>query len=104
MVDRKLSAHVISRFYRAPEVILMEKNYGFAIDMWSTGCIFAELLRQLKKADKKREHFILFGGTSSCFPLSPGEKSKALEGDQMSKIMNHLSPLNEDDTSFITDD
>ena len=77
-VDRKLSAHVISRFYRAPEVILMEKHYGYAIDMWSTGCIFAELL---KKMDKKKDHYILFGGTSSCFPLSPGEKSKALEND-----------------------
>jgi len=43
---RKLSAHICSRWYRAPECCLLEKNYGQAIDMWSIGCILAELLNQ----------------------------------------------------------
>ena len=43
---RKMSAHVCSRWYRAPECCLLEKNYGQAIDMWSIGCILAELLNQ----------------------------------------------------------
>lgn len=31
-------------FYRAPELLLGERGYGVAIDMWSIGCVMAELL------------------------------------------------------------
>lgn len=41
---RSLSNHVITRFYRPPEVIVLEKNYDQKVDMWSLGCMFAELL------------------------------------------------------------
>lgn len=34
--------YIQSRFYRAPEVIL-GSPYDFAIDMWSVGCLLAEL-------------------------------------------------------------
>ena len=44
---RTLSNHVISRFYRPPEIILMEKNYDACVDIWSVGCVFAELLNCL---------------------------------------------------------
>jgi len=29
-------------------LILMEKDYGEAIDIWSLGCIFAELLAKIE--------------------------------------------------------
>ncbi|KAI0004163.1 Pkinase-domain-containing protein [Russula compacta] len=35
---------VVTLWYRAPEILLGEKTYSTAIDMWSVGCIFAELL------------------------------------------------------------
>lgn len=34
----------MTRYYRAPEVILKASEYTKAIDVWSVGCIFAELL------------------------------------------------------------
>ena len=37
------SDYVVTRWYRAPEILLSEK-YGMAIDIWSLGCVFAELL------------------------------------------------------------
>lgn len=37
---------VMSRWYRAPEVLLNIQNYGPAIDIWSAGCIFAELINR----------------------------------------------------------
>jgi mitogen-activated protein kinase 1/3 len=43
-MKRELTGHVVTRWYRAPELILLEKDYGPAIDIWSVGCIFAELL------------------------------------------------------------
>lgn len=34
---------VVTLWYRAPEILLGEKEYTPAIDIWSVGCIFAEL-------------------------------------------------------------
>ena len=31
-------------WYRAPEVLLGSRHYSTAIDMWSVGCIFAEMV------------------------------------------------------------
>ena len=39
-----LTDYVASRWYRAPEVLLGASNYSKAIDMWSVGCILAEML------------------------------------------------------------
>jgi dual specificity tyrosine-phosphorylation-regulated kinase 2/3/4 len=41
--DQRIYTYIQSRFYRAPEVIMGSK-YGMPIDMWSLGCILAELL------------------------------------------------------------
>ena len=49
-MKRELTGHVVTRWYRAPELILLEKDYGPAIDMWSVGCIFAELLGMMKES------------------------------------------------------
>jgi mitogen-activated protein kinase 1/3 len=43
-----MTQHVVTRWYRAPEVILMLDIYTTAIDIWSVGCIFAELLSMMK--------------------------------------------------------
>ena len=39
-----LTEYVVTRWYRAPEVILSASEYSNQIDVWSIGCIFAELL------------------------------------------------------------
>ena len=41
---KELTEYVITRWYRAPEVILCPSEYSKAVDIWSIGCIFAELL------------------------------------------------------------
>jgi dual specificity tyrosine-phosphorylation-regulated kinase 2/3/4 len=58
----RIYSYIQSRFYRAPEVILGGR-YGMAIDMWSFGCILAELY--------------------TGFPLLPGED----EGDQLAAMI-----------------
>lgn len=36
--------YVVSRYYRAPELLLACNKYDFTIDMWAAGCIIFELL------------------------------------------------------------
>lgn len=59
--------YIQSRFYRSPEVIL-GMTYGMAIDMWSVGCILAELY--------------------TGYPLFPGEN----EQEQLACIMEVFGP------------
>jgi serine/threonine protein kinase len=37
-------AYICSRYYRAPELIFGAVHYSTAIDIWSLGCVLAELL------------------------------------------------------------
>eukprot|EP00158_Paraphelidium_tribonemae_P008904 Partr_v1_DN28721_c0_g1_i2_m62788 putative mitogen-activated protein kinase len=39
-----MTEYVATRWYRAPEIMLSFQNYTKAIDIWSVGCIFAEML------------------------------------------------------------
>lgn len=39
-----MTEYVVTRWYRAPELLLCCDNYDTSIDVWSVGCIFAELL------------------------------------------------------------
>ena len=41
-----LTDYVTMRYYRAPELLLVNNYYSTAIDIWSVGCIFAELLNR----------------------------------------------------------
>lgn len=36
--------YIVSRYYRAPELILACSDYSEKIDIWAIGCIFAEFL------------------------------------------------------------
>ncbi|RZS10918.1 hypothetical protein BHM03_00042202 [Ensete ventricosum] len=37
-------SYICSRYYRAPELIFGATEYTTSIDMWSAGCVIAELL------------------------------------------------------------
>ncbi|KIW03554.1 uncharacterized protein PV09_05314 [Verruconis gallopava] len=63
----KVYTYIQSRFYRSPEVIL-GMSYGIPIDMWSLGCILAELL--------------------TGYPIFPGEN----EQEQLACIMEIFGP------------
>jgi mitogen-activated protein kinase 1/3 len=43
-LKRSLSNHVVARWYRPPEIILVQKNYTSKVDIWSTGCVLSEML------------------------------------------------------------
>jgi len=51
----KLTQLVVTLWYRAPELLLGATRYGQAIDMWSIGCIFGELLTREPLLQGKNE-------------------------------------------------
>eukprot|EP00828_Plagiopyla_frontata_P008002 TRINITY_DN13896_c0_g1_i1.p1 TRINITY_DN13896_c0_g1~~TRINITY_DN13896_c0_g1_i1.p1 ORF type:complete len:484 (-),score=71.73 TRINITY_DN13896_c0_g1_i1:72-1523(-) len=113
---RGLTKHVVTRWYRAPEIILVEKNYSEAIDIWSFGCIFAELQNTIKEnVNDYKKRKALFPG-NSCFPLSPKiDKSNTSEEckekkefprqreDQLNLIFSIIGTPSEEEVDFVTD-
>jgi nemo like kinase len=39
-----MTQEVVTQYYRAPEILMGAKHYSAAVDVWSVGCIFGELL------------------------------------------------------------
>jgi len=39
-----MTSRVVTLWYRPPELLLGATDYGVGIDLWSAGCILAELL------------------------------------------------------------
>jgi len=69
---RTYTHEVVTLWYRAPEILLGGKQYSMPMDIWSIGCIFAELVNRA--------------------PLFPGDS----EIDQLFKIFRLLGTPNEE--------
>ncbi|KAL3526553.1 hypothetical protein ACH5RR_011209 [Cinchona calisaya] len=41
--NQQLTSRVVTLWYRPPELLLGSTNYGLTVDLWSLGCVFAEL-------------------------------------------------------------
>lgn len=79
--DYELTEYVVTRWYRAPEVMCSCQEYDVAIDVWSVGCILAELHGRK--------------------PLFPGDDYIK----QMNLIFNVLgTPQSREDMKFITNE
>ncbi|XP_076364595.1 serine/threonine-protein kinase NLK-like isoform X2 [Tachypleus tridentatus] len=42
--NRHMTQEVVTQYYRSPELLMGAKHYTSSVDVWSVGCIFAELL------------------------------------------------------------
>ncbi len=101
-LQTQLTKHVVTRWYRAPELILMATDYTAMIDVWSLGCIFAELLQTLETkataqagaAAERRAKRPIFPG-QSCYPLSAGRRREEIDIDQfMHELETETHQLN----------
>lgn len=75
-----LTEYVATRWYRAPEIMLNSKGYTKSIDMWSVGCILAEML--------------------SNRPIFPGKHYL----DQLNHILGVLGSPSQEDLECIIND
>jgi serine/threonine protein kinase len=65
-------AQVVTLWYRAPEILLGSKHYATPVDIWSVGCIFAEMVNGR--------------------PLFPGDS----EIDELFRVFRYLGTPNEE--------
>lgn len=77
-VETELTEYVVTRWYRAPEIMLGCMNYSGDVDVWALGCIFAEMI--------------------SRKPLFPGQDYI----DQLHLIMNTLGAPKHEDLGFLS--
>ncbi|KAJ3682094.1 hypothetical protein LUZ60_014667 [Juncus effusus] len=75
---RTFTHEVVTLWYRAPEILLGSRQYSTPVDMWSVGCIFAEMVTQR--------------------PLFPGDS----EIDELFKIFRVLGTPNEETWPGVT--
>merc|ERR1712190_504021 len=75
-----LTEYVVTRWYRAPEVMLLPKQYTASVDLWSVGCILGEI----------------FGRE----PMFPGKHHI----DMISRIAKTLGSPTHDDLSWLPQD
>lgn len=101
-LKRQLTKHVVTRWYRAPELILIQP-YTSAVDIWSLGCILAELLsmQEGSVAGYEDRKPLFPGGT--CYPLSGDlDKIKSEDRlDQLSVIFGIIGFPSQEDISSI---
>jgi len=43
---KNFTHEVVTLWYRAPDILLGSKNYTTSVDIWSVGCIFAEIVNR----------------------------------------------------------
>ncbi|KAK2383647.1 Cell division control protein 2-B [Trifolium repens] len=75
---RTFTHEVVTLWYRAPEILLGSRQYSTPVDVWSVGCIFAEMINQR--------------------PLFPGDS----EIDELFKIFRIMGTPNEDTWPGVT--
>ncbi|CAL5024339.1 unnamed protein product [Urochloa decumbens] len=75
---RTFTHEVVTLWYRAPEILLGARHYSTPVDVWSVGCIFAEMVNQK--------------------PLFPGDS----EIDELFKIFRILGTPNEETWPGVT--
>ncbi|KAK6926214.1 Protein kinase domain [Dillenia turbinata] len=75
---RTFTHEVVTLWYRAPEILLGSRHYSTPVDVWSVGCIFAEMVNQR--------------------PLFPGDS----EIDELFKIFRVMGTPNDDTWPGVT--
>jgi mitogen-activated protein kinase 1/3 len=109
-LSRVMTRHVVTRWYRSPELPLYnDGQYTTAIDVWSIGCCYAEMLGMLDNGPESRyERKALFPG-GSCAPMSR-EKASSASGkdakgkekkDQLAVIMDVLGTPTESEIARV---
>lgn len=87
--NRTVYSYIQSRFYRCPEVMLGHP-YGMEIDMWSLGCVAAELFFGLPLFPGTSEYDMILRITQMLGPMPDGFLERCSKLDRYFKYNNHV--------------
>lgn len=96
----KMTQKVTTRSYRAPEVMLTVGEYGYEVDLWSTGCVLGEMMMALEIKRDLLEGKESESSGSICPILFRGDSV----GDVIQAILRITGSPDEQEKDFLSDE
>ncbi|CAG8624896.1 5084_t:CDS:10 [Paraglomus brasilianum] len=87
--DPQMTGYVSTRYYRAPEIMLTWQKYDVAVDIWSAGCIFAEMLEG-KPLFPGRDHVNQFSIITELLGTPPDDIIQTIGSENTRKFVDSL--------------
>lgn len=85
--DPQMTGYVSTRYYRAPEIMLTWQKYDVEVDIWSAGCIFAEMLEG-KPLFPGKDHVNQFSIITELLGTPPDDVIKTICSENVSQLSN----------------
>ncbi|XP_036167248.1 obscurin isoform X4 [Myotis myotis] len=98
--DSEMTGYVVTRWYRAPEVILNWMHYTQTVDIWSVGCIMAEMITG-KTLFKGNDHLDQLKEILKVTGTPPDEFVQRLQSTDAKNYMKGLPELEKKDFASI---
>ncbi|ELK07515.1 Mitogen-activated protein kinase 12, partial [Pteropus alecto] len=98
--DSEMTGYVVTRWYRAPEVILNWMHYTQTVDVWSAGCIMAEMITG-KTLFKGNDHLDQLKEILKVTGTPPDEFVQRLQSADAKDYMKGLPELEKKDFASI---
>jgi serine/threonine protein kinase len=73
---RTYTHEVVTLWYRAPEILLGARFYSCGVDVWSVGCIFAELVCTFVDSMQRNKNIHKVGNMTMCCIVNNGSHQK----------------------------
>jgi len=86
-IDVCMTEYVVTRYYRAPELLCEESNYDESVDMFSIGCIFAEMMYK-KPFFQGRSPLQQLRMIAEVLPCPPNEQLDYAKHPVVQRIIN----------------
>lgn len=90
--DPQMTGYVSTRYYRAPEIMLTWQKYDVEVDIWSAGCIFAEMLEG-KPLFPGKDHVNQFSIITELLGTPPDDVINTIASENVSIRMWRNPPL-----------
>lgn len=88
--DPQMTGYVSTRYYRAPEIMLTWQKYDVEVDIWSAGCIFAEMLEG-KPLFPGKDHVNQFSIITELLGTPPDDVIKTICSENVGVDLQHCS-------------
>lgn len=86
--DPQMTGYVSTRYYRAPEIMLTWQKYDVEVDIWSAGCIFAEMLEG-KPLFPGKDHVNQFSIITELLGTPPDDVINTIASENVRAALGH---------------